>query len=327
MIIARTPMRISFFGGGSDYPAYYKEHGGACLNATINKYGYITARYLPPFFEHKYRVVWSQIENVQNIDDIRHSGVQSCLRYMNINKGLEIHYDGDLPARSGLGTSSAFTVGLLNALHILQDKPFSKYELGIEAMYVEQNVKKENVGSQDQLSTACGGINFMKFSDKAPEVTKLDISKERIKELESYLMLVFTGFPHMASEIAGTYNFDKNYELKEMTKMAYEATKILQDGGILQFGELLHESWVFKKKLSPKISNPYIDYVYNTAREAGVIGGKVNGAGGGGFMTLFCEPDKQAYVKEKLGSLVYVPFKFEDRGTEVLFKNSEVNIG
>jgi galactokinase/mevalonate kinase-like predicted kinase/very-short-patch-repair endonuclease len=696
MIIVQTPMRISFFGGGSDYPEYFLKNSGAVLNTTINKYGYITLRYLPPFFEHKYRVVWSQIENVQKIDEINHSGVRNCLKFMGVDRGVEIHYDGDLPARSGLGTSSAFTVGLLNAIHALHSKPIEKLDLALEAIDVEQNWKREVVGVQDQLAAAClpaktkilttgiqhigvkdiekievgdkvltfnevtsakewdivtkvysretseiyklgfsngnkleitaehpvfvigegwvlvkdlkigdeviqkrypalgfrlwdfkmvgenrapitrlqwanpiqrqlkidgikkncaenkdrvrrvllearkvqqimlredadyyarvnskrsltciktlneplikakiglsskrnwakwsasateeqrekrfakcmdnlskisdigngsrmsslerkvsyilrslcprdfkfnrkgivlkignkvpdfvnvngkkklievfgnywhtkdeevaranlfrkygwdtlfiwedefkeiakikqkiktylynpdidivqinniekmeckkavynleternhnyfafgilvhncGGLNFMKFGKGKPEVTRLELSKDRIAELESHLLLVFTGFPHTASEVAGTYNFNKDYELKGLTKMAYDATKILQDGGIIQFGELLNEAWEFKKKLSSQISSPYIDYIYEKAIKNGAIGGKILGAGGGGFMLLFVEPEKRLQVKEALGNLLFVPFHFESEGTRVIYND------
>lgn len=324
MIVTRTPMRISFFGGGSDYKTWLQDHPGVCLNATINKYSYLTLRYLPPFFEHKTRIVYSKVEQVQNVEEINHPSVRECLKYMGIIKGLEIHHDGDLPARSGLGTSSAFTVGMLKALHALKGEKLDNYDLGMEAIHVEQDLIKEAVGSQDQLSTACGGLNFMEFGNGKPKVKRIRLSKERSELLQSCLMLVFTGFPHMASDIAKTYNFDKNKEILEMVRMAYTARDILHSGDLNDFGRLLDESWQRKKSLSGQISSPYVDYIYETAMKSGALGGKLNGAGGGaGFMTFFAEPDKQPYIKEKLAGLLYVPVVFDNLGATVVFNNEE----
>lgn len=324
MILTRTPLRVSFFGGSSDYKSWIVKNGGCCLNATINKYSYIMLRYLPPFFEHKTRVVYSRVELVQNHDEIQHPSVRECINYMGIGKGLEILHDGDLPARSGLGTSSAFTVGLLNALHALKGERVEKLDLALEAIHVEQDLIPENVGCQDQLATAIGGLNFMQFGEGRPLINKVDISEQRLDELQSCLMLVFTGFPHMASDIAKSYNFNKDYEIKGMMRMAHEAVKILKVGDLRDFGKLLNESWELKKSLSPQISNPYIDYVYSTAKQAGMLGGKISGAGGGGFMLMFAEPDAQSIIKEKLSGLLYVPVKFEQAGSEIVFQNSEV---
>lgn len=324
MIITRTPLRIGLFGGGSDYPTWLEKNSGCCLNVTIDKYCYISLRYLPPFFEHKTRLVYSRVEQVQNIGEIQHPSVRECLKYMNIPKGVEIHHDGDLPARSGLGTSSAFTVGLLLALHALKSEKVGKLELALKAIHVEQDLIKESVGCQDQLATSLGGLNFMEFGKGNPVITKIRMPKERSEYLQSCLMLVFTGFPHVASDIAKTYNFNKDEEISKIVLMAYTAQDILKSGDIKDIGLLLNESWQRKKSLSAQISTPYIDYVYDTAIKAGALGGKLNGAGGAGFMTLFAEPDKQPYIKEKLSGLLYVPVHFENRGAEVVFNNGEV---
>lgn len=322
MIICRAPYRLSLFGGGSDFPGWFREHDGAVLSTTINKYCYLTVRYLPPYFEHKHRVVWSHIENVATVDEIQHPIVRECLKYLEINEGLEIHHDGDIPARSGLGTSSSFAVGLLQALHTLKgDKVENKLDLALEAIHIERDLCKDAGGWQDQIASSVGGLNFIKFGKDKPEIQSLGISSDRAKELESCLMMVFTGFPHTSSAIASTYNFSKEYELTEMTRQAYEALDILKSGKITQIGELLHEAWQFKKSLSPQISSPYLDWVYQSARDAGAIGGKISGSGGGGFMTLFAEPDAQPKIKEKLGSLLQVPVKFEEQGVQVIFNN------
>jgi D-glycero-alpha-D-manno-heptose-7-phosphate kinase len=320
MYLSKTPYRLSFFGGASDYPAWYLEHGGAVINTSIDKYCYISLRKLPPFFEHKHRVVWSIIENVKEIDEIQHPAVRECFRYMNVKEGLEIHHDGDLPARSGIGSSSAFAVGLLNVLHNYRNDPISKYDLALEAIHVEQDLKKDIVGCQDQLSCGIGGFNYMEFSKDKPKVTP--INNDVVKQLEACLLLVFTGFPHTASDIAQTYEFKEN-EINEMSQLTQEALKILKGGCILDFGKLLHESWTLKKRLSDKISSPYIDYIYKLAMDNGAIGGKVNGAGGAGFMTLFCEPDKQNKVKSALNGLLFVPFKFEKTGTQIIINNGD----
>ena len=336
MIISKTPMRISFFGGGSDYPIWFKEHKGAVLSTTIDKYTYISARYLPPFFEHKYRVVWSQIENVNNISDIYHPAVRECLRFLNISEGLAVNHDGDLPAASGMGTSSTFTVGLLNALHHLKKEPVSNIMLGREAIYVEQQLIKNAVGNQDQLAAAIGGLNIFEFleTETCPpedgpcgfQMRKLEILPERKRELESWLMLMFTGKSRNAGEIAQTYQFDKGI-MRRMYQMVFEAESCLYIGTMKRFGNLLHEGWELKKRLSPAISSSYTDYLYEKAREAGAIGGKLLGAGGGGFLLLCCDPEKQDRVKMTFPDMIFVSVKCEERGTHILINggtNAEV---
>jgi D-glycero-alpha-D-manno-heptose-7-phosphate kinase len=323
MIISRTPYRISFFGGGTDYPAWYREHGGAVLSTTINKYCYISARYLPPFFEHKYRIVWSRIENVKEISEIKHPSVRVILEIMNLRQGVEIHHDGDLPARSGLGSSSAFTVGLLYALSSLIGQHISKDKLAYQAIDIEQNIIKENVGSQDQISAAFGGFNQIEFSQNYEfKVSPLVLSHEKVKELESHLMLVFTGLQRNASEIASEQIKiidDKVSEMKTMQGMVGEAINILKSrGNIDAFGQLLHESWKIKRTLAKGISNDDIDTLYEGLRKSGAIGGKMLGAGGGGFMLLFVPPERQQKIRELLKDFIHVPFKFESEGSKII---------
>lgn len=324
MIISRTPFRISFFGGGTDYPAWYKNNKGAVLSTTIDKYCYISCRRLPPFFEYKHRIVYSKSEHVNKIDEIVHPAVREVFRFMRIKEGLEIHHDGDLPARSGLGSSSSFTVGLLHALYALQGKIVTKKKLSGDAIFVEQEMIKENVGSQDQVSVAFGGFNKIEFEgDHNILVTPITLKPERLRELESHLMLFFTGMTRMASDIAGhkiSQIPKKHAELKEMHRMVDEAIGILNDGArITAFGDLLHKAWRIKKSLSEKISNPAIDGIYKTAMNAGARGGKILGAGGGGFVLLFAEPKKQKQIQHALRKLLHVPFRFDKTGSQIIY--------
>lgn len=324
MIITRTPFRISFFGGGTDYPKWYQQHGGVVLATSIDKYCYISLRYLPPFFEHKYRIVYSRIENVKHISEVEHPAVRAILTWMKCKHGLEIHHDGDLPARSGLGSSSSFTVGLINALMALDGKYISKDQLAAQAIHVEQNVIKEAVGSQDQISAAFGGFNRIEFrQDDSFDVHPVILPKARQDELETHLMLCFTGLSRYASEVAQSKldNMkNRERELHRMKAMVDEAIAILQDKTrpIEEFGKLLHESWKYKRSLSDKVTTTEIDQIYETAMGAGATGGKLLGAGGGGFLLLFVRPELQAKVKEKLEHLVHVPFGFENTGSRVI---------
>jgi D-glycero-alpha-D-manno-heptose-7-phosphate kinase len=324
MIITRTPFRMSFFGGGTDYPAWYAEHGGAVLATSINKYCYITCRHLPPFFEHKHRIVHSLIENVQTIEQIKHPAVRAILGWAGCERGLEIHHDGDLPARSGLGSSSSFTVGLLHALAALEGRYASKEYLASTAIHVEQNVIGENVGSQDQVSAAYGGFNLVEFHRNGSfSAAPLILRQERLAEFESHLMLCFTGFSRIASEVAKSQiaNLrERQAQLHRMREMVDEAIAILQSANapIEELGKLLHESWLCKRSLSDKVSTSDIDYLYEEAIKAGAIGGKIMGAGGGGFLMLFVKPELQDNVRERLKHLIHVPFKFEDGGSRVV---------
>lgn len=326
MIITRTPFRISFFGGGTDYPAWYNEHGGSVLSTTIDKYCYITCRYLPPFFEHRHRIVYSRIETVQKVEEIIHPAVRAILAMNGNNQqeGLEIHHDGDLPARSGLGSSSSFTVGLLHALAALKGKFVSKLDLANAAIHVERNVIKEEVGSQDQVATAYGGFNKIQFyPDNSFDVSPVIVSSERLKDLQNHCMLFFTGLSRYSSEIAKSTVSNiavRRTELTRMREMVDEALQILQDKdtSLEEFGKLLHESWLRKRSLSDKISTPQIDSLYEQAMKAGALGGKILGAGGGGFLLIFTPPTKQPLVLKSLKNLIHVPFQFEQSGSRVV---------
>jgi D-glycero-alpha-D-manno-heptose-7-phosphate kinase len=330
MIISRTPFRISFFGGGTDYPAWYRVHGGAVLATTIDKYCYLSCRYLPPFFEHRFRTVYSRIENCQTVDEIAHPAVREILRYMRIERGLEIHHDGDLPARSGMGSSSAFTVGLLNALHALEGRMPSKQQLTAESITVEQERLKEAVGSQDQALAAHGGFNHILFSPTGDIVVRpITLPRERIEELNGHLMLFFTGISRTASEIAESYVndlHDHTRALRITRDLVDESVAVLSGGDdIRRFGELLRESWQAKRSLSPMVSNARTDEIYQAAISAGAVGGKLTGAGGGGFMLLFVPPPLQARVRERLNGLIYIPFKFEFSGSQIIFFDRETD--
>lgn len=323
MIVTRTPFRISFFGGGTDYPTWFQEHGGVVVATTIDKYCYISCRYLPPFFEHKYRIVYSRIENVTDPAEIQHPSVRAVLRYMDCNDGLEIHHDGDLPARSGLGSSSSFTVGLLNALKALKGSYISNEDLATLAIHIEQNVIKENVGSQDQISAAYGGFNRIEFlRDGRFRVNPVILHKDRLEDLQGSLMLFFTGFSRIASEVAKSKIDNISQRKKELTRMkemADEAISILQGNGSLdEFGCLLDQGWQYKKSLSDKVSTAEIDQMYAAAREAGALGGKLLGAGGGGFMLFFVRPEDQLRVRKRLCNLIHVPFRFDNSGSRVV---------
>lgn len=323
MIISRTPFRVSFFGGGTDYPGWFNRKKGAVLATTIDKYCYITCRYLPPFFEHKSRIIYSRMEHVRGIDDIRHPAVREVLRFLKIRQGVEIHHDGDLPARTGLGSSSAFTVGLLNSLYALKGIMPTKAKLAEEAIYVEQEMCRENVGCQDQALAAYGGLNYIEFGgEEHLQVRRVTIPEERVRNLERHLMLYFTGFSRTASAIAAHQikNIpNKEKELAAMYQMARHAMALLNGNRLKEFGSLLHESWQIKRGLSVKVSTDQIDHIYETARRAGALGGKLLGAGGGGFVLLFARPAARKKIKEKLKKLLLVPFKFENLGTQIIF--------
>ena len=324
MVISRTPFRISFFGGGTDYPIWYRDHGGTVLGTTIDKYCYLTCRYLPPFFEHRIRLVYSRIENCQTVDEIAHPAVRAVLRFSGIERGLEIHHDGDLPARSGMGSSSSFTVGLLHALYALQGKMPSKRQLALESIRIEQELIKETVGSQDQVMAAFGGFNHVVFAPNGEiSVRPVTISADRLKELNSHLMLFYSGIERTASDIAESYITDldgKKSQLRIMKDLVEESLSVLNSGqDIRQFGTLLHEAWLAKRGLSAQVSNNHIDQIYECALANGALGGKLLGAGGGGFMLLFVPPERQERVRECLKRLIYVPFRFEFSGSQIIY--------
>ncbi len=324
MIITKTPFRISFFGGGSDYPIWYYKQRGSVLSTTINKYCYIFCRYLPSFFDHKSRIVYSRTELVNNHEEIEHPSVRACLKFLNIEKGVEIHHNADLPARSGIGSSSAFTVGLLNALYALKQEKISKETLASNAIHIEQELIKESVGSQDQIAAAYGGLNFIEFSGlKKISVTPLVLEQARVKELHSHLILIFTSLSRNASGIAADQIKNIPYreaELKLIQQMVDEGIHILKSSrGIDEFGKLLHEAWILKRTLSSRITTPIIDEIYAVARSEGAIGGKLLGAGAGGFFLLFAKPEYHVRIIEKLKIFLHVPFEFESHGSLVIF--------
>ena len=324
MIITRAPFRVSFFGGGTDYPDWYMKNGGKVLATTIDKYCYISVRELPPFFDHKYRVVYSKIESVQRIDEMVHPAVKAVLNYHSCSQGLEIHHDGDLPARSGLGSSSSFTVGLVHALRTLEGKASSKNLLARNAIHIEQNLIGENVGSQDQVSAAYGGLNTIEFHQNGTfDVEPVILSMRRRELLSNHLMMFFTGLTRFASEIAESQIrnlHNKSIELGKMREMVDQAIDLLQDehSSIDAFGELLDQNWSYKRSLSERITTPEIDEIYAKAKKAGAIGGKLLGAGGGGFMLFFVPPDKQPAVCKILNKLVHVPFEFDSSGSRIV---------
>ena len=323
MIISRTPFRISFFGGGTDYQPWFREHGGSVLSTTINRYCYINCRYLPQFFDYRNRIVWSKIETVNEYNDISHPVVREVLKLYKL-QGLEIHHDGDLPSRAGLGSSSAFTVGLLNALNSLNGKISSKNDLVKSAIYVEQDLLKENVGVQDQIAVAYGGLNKIEIQpDGNFHVHPLTISSNRKLELESSLILFYTGISRLSSDIASD-NIrqipNNQVQLHLMRKMVDDAVKILNsDSDINIIGELLDESWRLKRQLSSLVSTTYIDEIYSKAKKSGAIGGKVLGAGGGGFMLFFVPLERRLDVINSLKDLLMVPIKFESGGSQIIF--------
>ena len=332
MIVSRTPFRISFFGGGTDYPSWYRTNGGQVLATTIDKYCYISARYLPPFFDHSFRVVYSRIENRRRVDDIEHPAVRECLRFLEIEQGLEIHHDGDLPARSGIGSSSSFVVGLLHALHALKGTIPSKDRLAQEAIHLEQIRLRETVGSQDQVLAAHGGLQRVEFlMDGEIRVTPLTLHLDRLQALNSHLMLFFTGIRRTAATIAQSYAGNVSAverQLRAISGMVDDAVHILAGGSDLTaFGRLLHETWDAKRSLSRRVSNSVVDDIYQAARGAGAIGGKLLGAGGGGFMLLFAAPSDHARIRERLRKLVHVPFRFERGGSRILVFDPEQDYG
>lgn len=324
MIISRTPYRISFFGGGTDYHTWYQTHGAAVLSTTINQYCYLQCRKLPPFFNHQFRVTWSKVEEVQAIDEIQHPSVRAILNYLQIADGVEISHQGDLPARSGLGSSSAFTVGLLNTMYALRGMISSKRELACEAIHIERDILQENVGVQDQIATAYGGLNKIIVNPNGDfSVTPIILSPARMHQLQDHLLLFFTGISRTASDVAADKIKsipNKTAELHRMHSMVDEAQAILcSDAPIEQFGELLHETWQLKRQISSKIAPTFIDEVYARARKAGAIGGKLLGAGGGGFMLFFVTPENKIKVCDELNDLLLVPFEFETSGSQIIF--------
>ncbi len=325
MIISRTPFRISFFGGGTDYPAWYRENGGAVLGVSINKFCYITCRFLPPFHDYKYLIRYYRREETQILDEIQHPAVRECLRFLGLKKGVDIVHHGDLPARSGLGSSSTFTVGLLHALYALKHEMATKRQLAIEAIEIEQNVIRENVGSQDQALAAFGGLNRIDFG--APHeirVEPLILAPDRLEALEKHVVLLFTGLARTASEVAGAQIAQipkKSSELRRMMELTNVAQAVLTDAGkpLSDFGRLLHEQWQLKRGMSTEVTNAEIDRIYEAGLRAGATGGKLLGAGGGGFMLFFVDPERRSSVLQAMGGLLHVPVRFDFLGSQIIY--------
>lgn len=325
MIITATPFRISFLGGGTDYPAWFRRNGGAVLSVTINKYCYLQCRNLPPFFEYKNRVVWSRIETTSDSDSIEHPAVREAFRYLGITQGLEVHHFGDLPARTGLGSSSSFAVGLLHALYGLRGEIVSKRRLADEAIHLEQTLLKENVGIQDQIAAAFGGLNRVDISPNGGyEVQPVLMSEARKREFEEHLILLFTGIARHASAIAQKQvdvlaKREKDDVVRRMQALVGEGLELLANGRDLgAFGELLDESWQLKRSISDAVSTAAVDEIYARARAAGAIGGKLLGAGGGGFMLLYVKPAQRAQLSAALSDYLQIPFRFERSGSRIV---------
>lgn len=330
MIISRTPFRVSFFGGGTDYPQWYLKEGGAVLSTTIDKYVYMTCRYLPPFFEVPHRIVWSRVETPARIVDIQHPAIREGLRMLGFNdgEGLDIHYQGDLPARSGMGSSSAFAVGLINALSALKGIDVGRHDLALKAIRLERDILKETVGGQDQVAAAYGGLNHIEFFQSGNiTVNPVAISRPRLAELESSIMLFYSGISRYASAVAAetVANLDTKKDiLHKMRRLVDEALAILAGSGPLsRFGELLHQSWLLKRELSTRISNEAINRAYAQACEAGALGGKLLGAGESGFMAFFVPPERRKIVLMALGDLLYVPCRFVEQGSKIIHRDGE----
>lgn len=330
MIITRTPFRISFFGGGTDLPAWYREQGGAVLSTTIDKYCYVSLRRMPPFFDYRHKIVFfSKQEAFNEIDEIEHPAVREVYRFMNVDSGLVMQHDADLPSYSGLGSSSAFTVGLLHALYSLRGQIVTKKRLGLEAVHIEQEMIKEAVGSQDQIIAAFGGLNKIDFSrHNNIEVTPITISGEKLRHLQGSLLLFFTGFARFAVEIEKDKLKNlasRKEQLHSMHALVDRAIEILGGdiSGYDDFGRLLNETWMFKKSLSSKVSNGHIDEIYRLGMQAGALGGKILGAGGGGFILFFVKSEDREPVLKALSHLLHVPFRFDTLGTQLIYYTEE----
>jgi len=327
MIISKTPYRISFFGGGSDYPNWYLKNGGEVISTTINKYIYLSCRNLPPFFNHKHRIVWSRVELVKNSNQIKHKAVKNMMKYFKIKNGLEIHYDGDLPAKSGMGSSSCFVVGLINTIHALKKIKLNKKNLAKKSIYFEQKILKETVGSQDQIAASYGGFNKIKFNPGGGfNIYPIKMPIRNINYLNKNLVLLYTGIKRTAQHVAKSYvnklNKDKKNEIKQILSFVREAENILENNRYNDFGRLLHESWLTKKKLSSKVSNLSIENIYEDAIKKGALGGKLLGAGGGGFFLLYVPFERQKKLLKHFRKLIHIPFNFENSGSKIILNHN-----
>lgn len=322
MILTKTPFRMSFFGGGTDIPEYFNENGGSVISSTFNKYVYVTVRHLPRFFEYTTELTYSKLERVTRIDDLQHPMVKNSMKLLNMHE-LHISYDADLPARSGLGTSSSFAVGLLNAFYCLKSKTVSREKLACDAIYVERIMCNEAGGWQDQIAASFGGFNRIDFKNNQFTVTPINISAKRKKDLNQNLLLFFTGFTRLSSDVQKKATRDmknKNDILNYMNNLVNKAQNILENDNldIDDFGHLLDETWQLKRRISSSITSSTIDQIYDKGIKAGALGGKLLGAGGGGFMLFYVPKNKQDNVRKVL-KLLEVPFEFEEEGTKVIY--------
>lgn len=329
LIISQTPVRISFFGGGTDYPAYFLKHAGKVLGTTIDQYTRISIKtFKSRFFDHSIRVAYSKTELVKAVDEIEHPSVRASLKHQGISGNLDIHIFSDLPARTGLGSSSSFTVGFLHALYAMQGKFVSRQKLAEEACFVEQNLIGENVGSQDQFHASFGGFNVIEFDSRGTKVRPVVMTKEKRDLLQEHLVVFYTGLTRHASEIVRvqiekTAKGFNDIFLQKMLNMVDQAEGILTSSSLGEmvpsFGSLLHESWMLKKQLSDHVSNPFIDECYAAAIEEGAYGGKLCGAGSGGFLAFFVPPEKKEKMRKRLSKLPEVDFRFENQGSSIIY--------
>ena len=327
MIITKTPFRMSFFGGGTDIPEFFNEYGGSVISTTFDKFCYVNVRHMPPFHPYISELVHNRFERVNHIEEIEHPLIRECMRLHDIHE-IRLTYEGDLPARTGLGTSSTFAVGMLNAFCALKGKMMSKRQLAQEAIHVERDVLKEHGGWQDQVAAAYGGLNRIDFKDGDFSVHPIVISPERKKEMDENLLLFYTGIQRFSSEIqANTFAkpVDKTQQLKDMLALVDEAEGILcnKNASLNEFGKLLDTTWKLKRGIGAKVSNGSIDELYASAIKAGALGGKLLGAGGGGFLLFYCEKEKQNELKKAMEQLMIVPFNFENEGTQILYYNPQ----
>ena len=321
MIVARTPFRISFAGGGSDLPSFYRQGGGAVVSTSIDKYIYIA---IHPYFHNQLRIRYAKTEDVDRVEDIQHPLVRECLQMMRVDKGMEIASFADVPAGTGMGSSSAFTVCLLHALHALRSHSVTANQLAEQACDIEINRAGEPIGKQDQYAAAYGGMNFIRFNpDESVEVSPIACTTATKTHLEQHLMLFYVGQERSARSILleqsqNMTNKEKFLQVAKMAELAAELRRALETGSIASFGEILHRGWGLKSKLATGLSNSVVEANYRLARDAGAAGGKLLGAGGGGFLLLFCPPAKQAQVREALSELREMQFKMTDTGSQVL---------
>lgn len=323
MIITRTPFRMSFFGGGTDMKEFFNEHGGAVISTTFDKYCYVTVRHLPPFFDFKNELTYSKTERTSTTEEIIHPAIRNAMQYLNMND-IRLTYEADLPARSGLGTSSSFAVGMLNAFHSLNGVYASKKQLADEAIHLERDLCNEAGGWQDQIAASFGGFNRIDFSDNSYEVAPIIISKQKKEQLNNNLMMFFTGFTRFSSDVQkanASGKIDKTQQKLEMLRLVDEAEKVLQskESNLDDFGYLLNTTWNLKRQTGSAISTNSIDELYDKGIKAGALGGKLLGAGGGGFLVFYVTPEKQESVRHAMQDLLYIPFKFENNGTKVIY--------